>query len=60
MGPSIRKRGDPTPRGTALVLLNIIAKEPKAAMKALADLFRASLGKAVGCRSEFAVGATPI
>ena len=30
------ERGDRTPRGTALVLLNIIAKEPKAVLKALA------------------------
>jgi putative transcriptional regulator len=31
------ERGDRTPRGTALVLLNVIAKEPKAVMRALAD-----------------------
>lgn len=30
------ERGDRTPRGTSLVLLNIIAKQPKAVMKALA------------------------
>ena len=29
------ERGDRTPRGAALVLLNIIAKEPKAVMRAL-------------------------
>jgi putative transcriptional regulator len=29
------ERGDRTPRGTALVLLNIIAKEPKTVLRAL-------------------------
>jgi putative transcriptional regulator len=29
------ERGDRTPRGTALVLLNVIAREPKAVMRAL-------------------------
>jgi putative transcriptional regulator len=29
------ERGDRTPRGTALVLLNLIAREPKAVMRAL-------------------------
>ncbi|MFZ9624575.1 MAG: helix-turn-helix domain-containing protein [Burkholderiaceae bacterium] len=29
------ERGDRTPRGATLVLLNIIAKEPKAVMRAL-------------------------
>jgi putative transcriptional regulator len=29
------ERGDRTPRGETLVLLNIIAKEPKAVMRAL-------------------------
>lgn len=29
------ERGDRTPHGTALVLLNIISKQPKAVMKAL-------------------------
>ena len=29
------ERGDRTPRGAALVLLNIIAREPKAVMRAL-------------------------
>ena len=30
------ERGDRTPRGTALVLLNVIAREPRAVMRALA------------------------
>ncbi|HTO46773.1 MAG TPA: helix-turn-helix domain-containing protein [Burkholderiales bacterium] len=29
------ERGDRRPRGTALVLLNVIAREPKAVMRAL-------------------------
>jgi putative transcriptional regulator len=29
------ERGDRMPRGTALVLLNVIAREPKAVMRAL-------------------------
>lgn len=29
------ERGDRTPRGPALVLLNVVAKEPKAVLKAL-------------------------
>jgi putative transcriptional regulator len=29
------ERGDRTPRGTALVLLNVIAREPRAVMRAL-------------------------
>jgi len=29
------ERGDRVPRGTALVLLNVIAREPKAVMRAL-------------------------
>jgi putative transcriptional regulator len=30
-----RERGDRTPHGPALVLLNVVVKEPKAALKAL-------------------------
>ena len=32
------ERGDRTPRGTALVLLNVIAREPRAVMRALDSL----------------------
>jgi putative transcriptional regulator len=32
------ERGDRTPRGTALVLLNVIAREPSAVMRALDSL----------------------
>ena len=32
------ERGDRVPRGTALVLLNVIAREPKAVMQALGAL----------------------
>ena len=31
------ERGDRTPNGPALVLLNVVAKEPKAVLKALSD-----------------------
>ncbi len=47
------ERGDRTPRGPALVLLNVVAKEPKAVLKALgADANKVSKSTAIGRRAR--------